>query len=333
MNENNAETTADVGTLDIVIKDPKGLPISDLEFQVFIAGQSVFSGKTDANGNGKTIEGLKIGSIFEVHVKTDKGVFKKVAIGNTQSEECTACLTSPKTRFEFSSYADAGKPGKAEAHKEKVIEDSKPKTADPVNPVVKKPHTVTNDQDINGKPVALVTNGAKVLPALAANVIAALPQVDGKGYAEGVPRRDRQKIDPTTAPIPDTLVCNEYVFFDYGRAGEKIPYSRPDQIAYFKQQNRFTTVSSKGEVGDVGFFGGHEAIVIDVKEQNGIKWYRYSGAHLGKKSGAMKDKDGYPLYISQDGRGASMIKEKLAPWSYIGVPGYTGYVGFGKAGR
>jgi len=71
MSENNVETTPDVGTLDIVIKDPKGLPISDLEFQVFVAGQSVFSGKTDTNGNSKTIEGLKIGSIFEVHVKTD----------------------------------------------------------------------------------------------------------------------------------------------------------------------------------------------------------------------------------------------------------------------
>jgi hypothetical protein len=331
MSENNVETTPDVGTLDIVIKDPKGLPISDLEFQVFVAGQSVFSGKTDTNGNSKTIEGLKIGSIFEVHVKTDKGIFKKVAIGNTKSEECFACLVSPKSRFEFSSYADKTQ-GDAEAHKDKVIEDSKPKTADPANPVIKKPHTVKNDHDKNGKPVALVTNGAKVLPASAANVIAALSKVNGKSYAQGVPTDDALQTDPATAAIPDTLVCNEYVFFAYGRAGEKIPYKRPDQIEYFKQQKRFTTDSAKGEIGDVAFLDGHEVIVTEVKDKDGVKMYRYAGSHSSSESGELLDSKGRPAFVDENGRGASLIDGKLVLWK-TSPRGHTGLQGFGKAGR
>ena len=156
-------TTPDVGTLDIVIKDPKKLPIADLEFQIIIAGKTVFSGKTDANGNGKTIEGLKIGSIFEVHVKTDKGVFKKVATGTVKSEKCSACLVSSKTRFEVSSEPTKGEQGNAEAHKAQVTEGKK-QSADTASATGNepKPHTVKSERNAKGKPVALVTNGAKV---------------------------------------------------------------------------------------------------------------------------------------------------------------------------
>jgi hypothetical protein len=155
-------TTSDVGTLDIVIKDPKKLPIANLEFQIIIAGKIVFSGKTDANGNGKTIEGLKIGSIFEVHVKTDKGVFKKVATGTINSEKCSACLVSSKTRFEVSSEPTKGEQGNAEAHKAQVTEGKK-QSADTASATGNepKPHTVKSDRNAKGKPVALVTNGAK----------------------------------------------------------------------------------------------------------------------------------------------------------------------------
>lgn len=343
MNENNVETTSDVGTLDIVIKDPKGLPISDLEFQVFIAGQSVFSGKTDANGNGKTIEGLKIGSIFEVHVKTDKGIFKKVAIGNTQTEECTACLTSPKSRFEFSSYADAGKPGNAEAHKEKVIEGSKQKTAEPANPVIKKPHTVTNDQDKKGKPVALVTNGAKVLPAKAENVLAALPKVDGKPYAAGIDYLHGKNMDV----IPESLVCNEYVYHAYRVAGETIPPSMVEQIAYFKRHNRFTTDMATGEVGDIAFFDNppplskHEVIVVNVKVISKTKWYLFSGARNSAHesgiltSSATENHKEEPIYIAQDGKPASLRNNELVMWGQdsTSVRGFKTFVGFGKAGK
>ena len=278
--ESDTTNKPEVGTLDIVIKDPKNLPIADLEFQIIIDKQSVASGKTDASGNGKTIEGLKIGSIFEIHVKTDKGGFKKVAIGQINSSECVACLQSPKTRFEFSSYVDYGKPGNAAAHKDDVIANSGHTTATKTNTVVK--HTLKNDRDAKGKPVILVVSGAKIYPAAASKIIAALPFVEGKSYEQGV---FDANINPSTADIPSTLVCNEYVFFVYGRAGEKLPYSRAKQIEYFKHEKRYRTGSDNGEIGDVAFFDGHEAIVTEVKKYNGSKWYRYSGTHTHSGSG------------------------------------------------
>jgi hypothetical protein len=140
--------------------------------------------------------------------------------------------------------------------------------------------------------------------------------------------------DPSTAPIPKILVCNEYVFFAYGRAGEKIPYTFSQQIDYFKKQNRFTTDSAKGEVGDVAFFSGppeHEVVITEVKEKDGVKMYRYAGTH-NSGSGEMLDKDGRPAYVDEKGHGASLIDGKLVLWKTV-VRGHTGLKGFGKAGR
>lgn len=159
MNEKNTESSVDTGTLDVVIQDSKGLPIPDFEFQIIIGGKTVFSGKTDANGNGKIVEGLKLGSVFEVHVKTDKGDLKKVATGTINSATCKACLQSPKTRIVVKSEIDKGDAGKAAEHKEKVI-NSKQKGAESSNSI--KPHTVEVARNAKGKPVVLVTNGAKV---------------------------------------------------------------------------------------------------------------------------------------------------------------------------
>jgi hypothetical protein len=161
-NQKQATTISDVGSLDIVINDMKGIPISDLEFQIKIKDQIVANDKTDAKGKGKTIEGLKIGSVFDIYVKTDKGSFKRVAIGTMESEYCVACLTSPKTRFEFSSDVKKGDPGKAGKHKETVIKGSENKQKitsnnTEVNDI--KPHTVKIDRDENGTPVVLVTAG------------------------------------------------------------------------------------------------------------------------------------------------------------------------------
>ncbi|MDO8989115.1 MAG: hypothetical protein Q7U91_05730 [Sideroxyarcus sp.] len=155
--QGKSANTPGVGTLDIVIKDPKNIPIADFEFQIIIDGKTVFSGKTDAKGSGKTIEGIRIGSIFEVHVKTDKGTFKKVAIGNTKTEACAACLSSSKTKFTVVTYLNS-KPGNAEAHKKKGTE-AKKQSDESTNSI--KPHTVAIENNTKGQPVALVTNGAK----------------------------------------------------------------------------------------------------------------------------------------------------------------------------
>ena len=326
--EPTPERKSDVGSLDIVINDRTGIPIPDFEYQILVGTRIAGSGRTDSKGNGKTIEGLKIGSTFDIEVKTDKGEFKYVATGTIEREHCRATLCSKQTRFVFTSVVDKGDPGKAAEHKQKVIaESAKPPT------VTTTEHKLKQDKDTKGKPVILV-EAAKIKPATAKDIIAALPQVDGKLYAAGVD--PNQPIpDPAIAPIPSELVCNEYVFFAYGRAGEKLPYKRPDQLEYFKQQKRFISDGSKGEVGDVGFFDTHEAIIIERREKGNDIWYRYSGArNEDSPSGASTDRKGNRSYLNQNHSGASLLDEKIVPWKSEAPPkGFTGFKGFGKAGR
>jgi len=184
-----------------------------------------------------------------------------------------------------------------------------------------------------GTASALETKGAKVPPAKAANVIAALPKLDGKPYGAGIDYEHGKNMDV----VPEKLVCNEYVYHAYRMAGENLPASREAQIDYFKQSNRLTTDMSKGEVGDVAFFNGaqgHEAIVKDVKEIHGTKWYQFSGAKgTGKESGELTSKQGEPVYLRQDGHPASLRGDDLVIWKENAVEGFTQFVGFGKAGK
>ena len=172
MNDNDMEVSSDtdtgtitppptVGCLALGINDPRGYPIPDLDFQIAVENNIVFSGKTDAEGKADVIENLKLGSVFNILVKTDKGEFKKVAIGTIEAEQNVACLTSPKSRFEFSTYASTGKSGKAAEHKKKVLEshnqipDKTPTTSGNEG---KKP-SIKDDHDADGQPHARVEDG------------------------------------------------------------------------------------------------------------------------------------------------------------------------------
>lgn len=95
-------TEAESGTLDLVIRDSKGIPIPDLEYLILIEGKVASNGKTDSKGKGKTINDLKIGSKFEIYVKRKQGNLKKVAQGTANSKSCVANLKSPKTLVKVS---------------------------------------------------------------------------------------------------------------------------------------------------------------------------------------------------------------------------------------
>lgn len=151
-----------MGALDLIIMDPHGDPISGLRIKMLIKKVEVFVGKTDAKGRIKTIENLKLGSVFEIHVQNDIGNYKLAAIGKIESEENYACLTSPKTRFEFTTYAHNGESGTAAEHKKKVIKGHNQQPADTPsitgNPDTKP--TVQQSWNDNGHPVAAVIDGA-----------------------------------------------------------------------------------------------------------------------------------------------------------------------------
>ena len=152
-----------VGSLDLRIRDYHGDPIASLGFRVLVKKEEVFRGATDAKGEMPTIEGLKIGSIFEIQIKKDVGDYKFAAIGKIEGEENYACLQSPKTRFEFSTLSHSGSAGHADASKQKTIQNHNQKPADKANisgNPDKKPE-VKDDRDAKGNPKASVIDGLR----------------------------------------------------------------------------------------------------------------------------------------------------------------------------
>ena len=151
-----------VGSLDLTINDAHGDPIHNLSFKVLVDKAEIFSGESDSMGKIKTIENIKLGSVFDIHVKTDKGEYKKVATGKVDCEETYACLTSPKTRFEFSTFVNAGSAGTAAENKENVFKKHNQTPA--IKPVITgnpdtKPSIKDDLRDKNGHPVAAVIDG------------------------------------------------------------------------------------------------------------------------------------------------------------------------------
>ncbi len=150
------------GSLDLVIRDPHGDPIPNLNFKVLVKKQTVFSGKSNATGRIKTIENLELGSVFEIQVKNDIGNYKMVAIGKIECEENYACLSSPKTRFEFSTYSHTGESGNASNHKKNVISshNQQHSTRPTISGSPEIRPTTKDTRNEAGHPVAAIIDGA-----------------------------------------------------------------------------------------------------------------------------------------------------------------------------
>lgn len=268
-------TTSDVGSLDIVINDMKGIPISDLEFQIKIKDQIVSSDKTDAKGKGKTIEDLKIGSTFDIYVKTDKGEFKRVAIGTMESEHCVACLTSPKTRFEFSTDVNKGDPGKAAEHKKKVIKESGNKqTANLGNAAGNelKPHTVKIDNDEKGKSVVLVIKGGEASGARAPWMKVALSEArKWAGKSEKDITKNYHKIADENSELEDLAGdshawCASFINAALKESGYEVSTNKgKDKDKPACNVNGFDTVHfvkiSKPVYGAIAVYGNHAVLI------------------------------------------------------------------------
>lgn len=167
------ENDCDNATLDLYMRDAHGDPIPDLAFRVLDLGpmlspgratptpKEVFKGKTDTKGRAPLISGLKVGTRFEVQVKKDDGSYKFAAIGPIPAQENTACLQSPKVRFEFSTLTHKGSAGQAEKRKEDTIKshNQKPEAKPNIsrNPDVKP--AVLGDRNESGHPTAIVKDG------------------------------------------------------------------------------------------------------------------------------------------------------------------------------
>ena len=151
------------GSLDLQINDAHGDPIANLDFKIFVKNEIVFNGNTDDKGKIPTILNLKIGSIFEIQIKNDIGNYKFSAKGKIEGEENYACLKSPKTRFEFSTYSHNGSPGTAEARKQKIIasHNQKPANKPEITGNPDKKPEIKDDRNNKGNPKASVIDGLR----------------------------------------------------------------------------------------------------------------------------------------------------------------------------
>jgi muramidase (phage lysozyme) len=162
VSENSGNCKPATGALlDLSIVDWHGKAIPHLSLKVLVKGTEVFNGATDDKGRIPPIEGLPIGSIFEIQIKKDNGSYKLGAIGKINSDESAACLQSPKTRFEFSTEPHLGMPGGAIKHKENVTKNhnQKPTEKPEITGNPDKKPEVKSDRDDKGLPKATVTDG------------------------------------------------------------------------------------------------------------------------------------------------------------------------------
>ncbi|MDR3573575.1 MAG: hypothetical protein P4L50_06930 [Anaerolineaceae bacterium] len=187
----DASVDCTAGSLNLIVRDWHNDPIPHMELRVLDITQrsvrdtststpdkfpTIFSGKTNGKGQIPIINNLKLGTRFEVQIKKDSGEFTLGGIGTISSSENTACLKSPKVKFEISTYAHEGTSGTADTHKEQVadshnqVPDAKPNVSR--NPPDVKPQ-IKPDRNSDGNPKAVVKDSLPNMWGQHANQVAA----------------------------------------------------------------------------------------------------------------------------------------------------------------
>lgn len=154
------------GSLLVRVTDDRGWPVSKLGVRV--TNKSVkpeallFEGITGMDGELAPIDGLPVGTRFEVSVKRDSGTYKFAAIGRiaVPNEHC-GNLCIPRTRFEFATYDHQGTPGQHKAKRQELTQRQPAEALKTPNlslNTAKKP-TVQTERNSEGQPVSLVAYG------------------------------------------------------------------------------------------------------------------------------------------------------------------------------
>jgi muramidase (phage lysozyme) len=168
-----AQDPRSLGSLDLTVNDLNGLPIPNLALKVAIKKNVVFKGKTDSKGKVATIKDLPISSIFEIRVKREKKApplktddeegYKLAAIGKIEAAESYAGLTSPKTRFEFSTETHDGTPGGADKKKTTIAasHNQVPAKVPEFSGNPQKAPVLKSDRNDKGLPKAVVEHGLR----------------------------------------------------------------------------------------------------------------------------------------------------------------------------
>lgn len=172
------------GSLVVRVTDEKGWPVEKLGVRVTnksVKPEAVlFEGVTGKDGDLAPIEGLPVGTRFEVSVKRDSGVYKFAAIGRiaVPSEHC-GNLCIPRTRFEFATYDHQGTPGQHQAKRQELTQRQPTEVLKAPNPSLNTPKkpTVQAERNEAGQPVSLVAYGLPNMWGLVKAGTAAQPRL------------------------------------------------------------------------------------------------------------------------------------------------------------
>lgn len=170
-------TVCEDTSLDLVVNDAHGDPIPNMFLRVLDVTQkkntnteksnpanfpALFNGKTNAQGKLPPITGLKIGTRFEIQVRKDNGEYTFAGLGTIAAPNTTACLKSPRVRFEMSTYEHQGKPGLAEKKKAQIVKshNQKPERQPNISRQAEVKPKLEIDRDSAGNPKAVIKDGA-----------------------------------------------------------------------------------------------------------------------------------------------------------------------------
>lgn len=154
------------GSLAVRVLDDRGSPIAGLQVQIVRKNGNevamLSAGRTNLNGELPTVEGLAVGTRFDVLIKKDNGEYKFAASGTilAASAHC-GNLCIPRTRFEFSTYSHRGQPGVHEERRREITKQQPTRSNDKPNLAAGGAPNLTRtlERDATGRPVSLVKYG------------------------------------------------------------------------------------------------------------------------------------------------------------------------------
>ena len=148
------------GSLQLVVIDTIGHAIPALKMKMILKDAIIFIGET-GNDGGIFVENLPIGENIEIHVRTDDGTYKQIALATIGARVNVASLRSPKTKIELTSIYHQGEPGKATQKKEEIAQqhNQKPAKEPEITGRQQQKPSIQVERNDKGNPVARVSYG------------------------------------------------------------------------------------------------------------------------------------------------------------------------------
>lgn len=266
------------GSLQLAVIDNIGHAIPGLKMKLMLKNSVIFMGEADKDGI-IFVENLPIGETLEIHVKTDDGDYKQIALAMIGARENVASLRSPKTKIELTSIYHQGEPGKAGLEKEEVVQKHNqiPKVEPEITGEQQRKPSVKEERNEKGHPIARVSYGLpdwfglnRINPIQWSEIKRALQNSSpGSAKKEG---------GSTILGAPSALDhLNRLVAFSEKQAGWKYPEKDTSETIVAKMRRQvLETPSTKSLQKSTGYCNKYVKIALAYAE------YGISGEIVGK---------------------------------------------------